>query len=81
MVSENSTETLTIKVKLTANGTFTNIVNVTSQEEDINTTNNIANATVTVKNYADLDVSKSANVKSVKVGDTVIWTIIVKTME
>ncbi len=78
LVSENSTETLTIKVKLTANGTFTNIVNVTSQEEDINTTNNIANATVTVKNYADLDVSKSANVKSVKVGDTVIWTITVK---
>lgn len=41
--------TLTLKVRVTENGTFTNTVNVTSDDEDVNLTNNIANATVKVE--------------------------------
>ena len=42
--------TLTLKVKVTEIGTFTNTVNVTSDDEDVNLTNNIANATIKVEN-------------------------------
>ena len=78
LVGENSTETLMVKVLLTSNGTFTNTVNVTSREEDINETNNIANRTITVKTYADLNITKTNDVKLVKVGDNIVWTITVK---
>lgn len=78
LLEEGSTATLTVKVKLHANGTFTNIVNVTSRENDTNHTNNIANKTITVKNYVDLDVTKTSSVESFKVGDTIVWTITVK---
>ena len=78
LLEEGSSATLTVKVKLTNNGTFTNTVNVTSRENDTNQTNNVANKTITVKNYVDLDVTKTSSVKSVKVGDTIVWTITIK---
>lgn len=78
LLEEGSTATLAVKVKLHANGTFTNTVNVTSRENDTNQTNNVANKTITVKNYVDLDVTKTSNVDKVKVGDTLVWTITVK---
>ena len=77
-MEQQSTQKLTIKVKMTENGTFTNTVNVTSRENDTDLSNNIANKTVTVKTYVDLKVTKTSNVKSVKVGDKVIWIITVK---
>ena len=73
-----TTQKLTIKVKVTENGTFTNTVNVTSLENDTNPQNNIANKTVSVRTYVDLKVTKTSNVKSVKIGDKIIWTITVK---
>ena len=69
--------TLTLQVKLTKGGKFTNIVNVTCKEKDINLTNNIANKTITVQ-FTDLQLIKIVNPKKVKVGENVIWTITVK---
>lgn len=79
-MAEGAKETLTVKVKLDRNGTFTNIVTVSSKEEDINESDNVANRTITVKNYVDLQVTKTSDVKKIKVGDTVVWTITVKNM-
>lgn len=78
VMAEGAKETLTIKVKLDRNGTFTNIVNVTSRENDTDLTNNVANRTIAVKNYVDLEVTKTSDVKKIKVGDTVVWTITVQ---
>ena len=69
--------TLTLKVRLTKGGIYTNIVNVTSKEPDVNLTNNVANKTITVL-YVDLQLIKIVNPKKIKVGGTVIWIISVK---
>lgn len=61
---------------ITSNTTITNLVSVTKTEEfDNNTTNNQANATVSVPPAADLAISKVANVTSVNYLDTVKFTI------
>lgn len=77
-VSQGATETLKLKVKLNQIGTFTNRVNVTCLENDTDSSNNAANKTVKVKAYVDLDVKKEVNVKVIRVGDMVVWTITVK---
>ena len=76
-LESKSSETLTVKVKLTTNGTFTNVVNVTSVENDTDPSDNVANKTITVKNYVDLTLTKTASNKKIVVGEEVIWTITV----
>ena len=78
LLEQESNATLTITVKLTTNGTFINIVNVTSSDDDLNLSNNVANNTINVKPLIDLKVNKTVDAHEVKVGDYVIWTITVK---
>ena len=68
-------ETLILKVKLTKTGTFTNIVNVTTSDNDTDLSNNIANKTVKAIDFVDIKITKTSNVKTVKVGDKIVWTI------
>lgn len=51
---QNSSETLMLKVNLTKAGAFINIVNVTTGDEDVNSSNNVTNKTVSVKNFVGL---------------------------
>ena len=76
-VDQETSETLTLKVKLTKMGSFTNIVNVSTSDNDTDLSNNYANKTVKVKDFVDLKATKTANVKVIKVGGKVIWTITV----
>ena len=78
VLGRGATETLVLRVLLTSNGTFTNSVNVTTSDNETNLTNNYANRTIIVKHFIDLMLTKTANIKVVKVGDTVTWTITVK---
>lgn len=52
-LKSEETANLILKVKMTAEGTFTNTVNVTCDDEDVNLTNNAANNTVVVKEVDD----------------------------
>ena len=76
-VALETSETLVLKVKLTKKGSFTNIVNVSTSDNDTDLSNNHANKTVKVKDFVDLKATKTANVKVIKVGGKVIWTITV----
>ena len=78
LLGRSLSETLVLKVLLTSNGTFTNSVNVTTTDNETNLTNNYANKTITVKHFIDLILTKTANIKVVKVGNTVTWTITVE---
>ena len=74
-VEGGASETLILKVKLTKTGTFTNIVNVTTTDNDTDLSNNIANKTVKAIDFVDIKITKTSNVKTVKVGDKIVWTI------
>ena len=76
-VALETSETLVLKVKLTKKGSFTNIVNVSTSDNDTDLSNNHANKTVKVKDFVDLKATKTANVKVIKIGGKVIWTITV----
>jgi len=74
-VLQETSQTLLLKVKLTKTGTFTNIVNVTTTDNDTDLSNNVANKTVNVIDYVDLKVTKTSNVKEVKLKDKIVWII------
>ena len=65
---------IVIRMKTNTNGTLTNYVNVSCDEND---TVKSANASVHVYN-TDLKIDKTANVSDVKVGDLVNFTVTVK---
>ncbi|WP_409199329.1 hypothetical protein [Methanobrevibacter sp. DSM 116169] len=66
--------TLIFKVSETANPVINNTVNVTSKQFPFgrNATSNNTNVT-----YVDLEITKSTDIKSVNIGDTISYTIIV----
>ena len=72
------TRTLKIKTKVTTtNITITNFANVSSDTPDPNETNNRANNTTVVPPVADLILIKDVNKDKVKVGDKVVFSIVV----
>ena len=73
-LASGNSATVVVKVMTTANGTYTNRVNVTCSEND---TVKSANASVHVYN-TDLKINKTASVDSVAVNDLVNFTIVVK---
>ena len=76
---EQATLTLTTKVTVSG-GTIENIVVASSSTHDSNKTNNNDTEVTNpkpVETSADLEITKVANVKAVKVGDNFIWTITV----
>lgn len=77
-LDNGTSETLELTTKVTIlNGKIKNIASVTTDSYDSNKTNNNDSKTVNVKSLADLELTKQVNVKKVKIGDIIIWTITV----
>ena len=67
-----------IKAKVLTNGTIPNFANVTSIENDTNTSNNNDSSdNITAKPKVNLTIIKTANITNATVGDTVNFTITV----
>ena len=77
-LTNNETARLVITVKIVKTGFIQNNVSVNGTGYDPNLTNNNATVNITVPQTADLSVVKIVNVKTVTVGDKIIYTIIVK---
>ena len=71
------TETLTIISKVNKTGTIRNVAVVNANEFDINETNNVDDASITVPKAADLEVTKTVNNTSPNYGEIVKWTVTV----
>ena len=69
---------LEIITKVNKTGNFTNVVDVTANEYDYNSSNSEDNKSVIVNPCADLEISKVSNVSSPNYNDLVKWTITVK---
>ncbi len=74
-IAANGSETVTLVVKVLANGTFANTVVAVAKENDTEVTNSSDN--VTVDPNVELDIVKKANVTSADVGDNILFTIVV----
>ena len=73
-------ETLTLTTRVTKVGAIENVVIAKTSTYDPNETNNRDNEVTNAKEkskYADLELTKVANVEKVKVGDLIVWTITV----
>ncbi|WP_407379544.1 hypothetical protein, partial [Methanobrevibacter sp.] len=70
--------TLEILTKVIKTGNFTNVVNVTGDEYDYDSSNNDANKSFAVNPSADLEISKMVNNTSPNYNDLVKWTITVR---
>ncbi len=67
---------LMINVKVISNGTVENVVSVTSNEKDINGSNNNASSNnITALPLVDVKVNKTVSVSEVKLGDNITYTI------
>lgn len=79
-LANGSTVTLTLVCKVISNGTISNVVVVTSSENDTNKSNNEDNITnITALPIVDLQITKEANTKGpVNVTDIIRFTITVK---
>ncbi|MDO5860877.1 Ig-like domain repeat protein, partial [Methanobrevibacter sp.] len=74
----NETATLTLVVRILANGTISNVVTVTSNENDTNRSNNNASSdNVTALPVVDLFINKTVNATLVNVSDLIEFTIAV----
>ncbi len=68
--------TLTLTVTADVPGTVTNIAEVTTSSNDIDTSNNAASASVTVKEATvDLALTKSSSPESVNIGEQITYTV------
>ena len=69
----------TLKIRTVVNriGTIINTATVNSTTPDYNESNNKGENDTKVEPFADLELIKKVNIKKVKVGDKVIWTITV----
>ena len=77
-LAKGETRTLKIKTKvITTNITITNFANVSSDTPDPNETNNRANNTTVVPPVADLILIKDVDKDRVRVGDKVVFSIVV----
>ena len=77
-LKNGSSETLELTTKVSmSNGVIKNVVTVTTSSYDPKISNNKNESSVRVSSQADLEVVKKTNVKQVKIGDTIIWTITV----
>ncbi|MBQ9025895.1 MAG: DUF11 domain-containing protein [Methanobrevibacter sp.] len=74
----NEVVNLEMITKIIKTGNFTNVVNVTCNEYDYNSSNSKTNKSVFVDPCADLEISKVANTSSPKYNDLLKWTITVK---
>lgn len=74
----NQSVSLKIITRAVKEGNITNVASATSDDVDFNTTDDADNDTVNVKPYVDLKITITVNIKEVNVGDSVIWTIVVK---
>ena len=78
-LQNGSSETLKLTTKVTVpTGKIKNTVSVTTDSYDSNKANNKDSKIVYVNSQTDLELTKQANVKRVKVGDIIFWTITVK---
>ena len=77
-LENGSSVTLDLTTRVTiSKGVIKNLVFVTTSSYDPNETNNKNESSVNVNSQADLAIVKQANVKKVRIGDTIIWTITV----
>ncbi len=75
-LENNQTATLTLIVRVIGNGTVTNAVNVTSNENDTNrSNNNYTSDNVTALPIVDVKINKTVNVTDAAIGDIVKYTI------
>ena len=75
----NETKELVLVVKIIANGTVANTVNVSANEDDTNkSNNNDTSDNVTAHPVVDLEITKVVDKTEAYVGDTLTYTIVVK---
>lgn len=77
-VEVNQTIIVNIYAKVNKTGEIVNKANVTSEEYDVNLTNNHDEASITIPNTCDLEVSKSVNNSNPNYGDLIKWTVVVR---
>ena len=78
-LADGESATLTLTVRGSTNGTFTNVATLAgSSPQDRNSDNNTGTATLTVVDpTADLSITKSIDPTAAQVGDTVTYTVVV----
>ena len=75
----NQTKELVLVVKIINNGTVENFVSVKANENDTNeSNNNDTSDNVTAKPVSDLSINKTVNTTETKVGQNIVYTIVVK---
>jgi uncharacterized repeat protein (TIGR01451 family) len=75
LIGNSTNVTLWLQVRLTANGTFTNVALADSNENRTNATNG---TDVTVRPVVNLSINKTVDKTNVTIGDTITYTITVK---
>ncbi|MGL4669595.1 MAG: DUF7507 domain-containing protein, partial [Methanobacteriaceae archaeon] len=74
------TATLVITALVNRTGTIVNIVNVSSSTIDPNPSNNLDVETITANPVADLRIIKSVNSTSPRIGEQILFTIVVRNL-
>ena len=77
-VDVNQTVIVNIYARINKTGEIVNNANVTSDEYDVDLTNNYDEASITVPKTCDLAVVKSVNNSNPNYGDLIKWTIVVR---
>jgi uncharacterized repeat protein (TIGR01451 family) len=77
-LNNGTTVFLVLVTQVVKEGTFRNIVVVSTTTNETNYTNNKANNTTVGKPICDVEISKVVSDKEVYVGETVVWTIKIK---
>ena len=77
-MANGASATLKITTLINKTGDITNNANISAKEFDWNMSNNRDSQKITVKDAADLAITKTSNVTNPNYGDFVKWTLTVK---